>query len=149
MADTFDENGLIIDTLENIVDSIVADLKTIYGEDINVNSDSPDGQNINIFAQVAIDLRELIQKVNASFDPNQAEGRVLDQRVAVNNIIRKGATYTYTDIDIEVDRALILQGLDDQAGELEPTNNPYTVKDDAGTKFYLVESQSPIANIFI
>jgi len=140
MADTFDENGLTIDSLEDLTTGLIGDMRIIYGNDINVNSDSPDGQLINIFCQMAIDLRELLQKINASFDPDQAEGKILDQRVAINHITRKGATYTYTDIDIVITKAVTLQGLDDQLSEAEPDNNPFTVKDDAGTKYYLVES---------
>jgi len=142
MADTFDENGLTIDSLEDLTTGLIGDMRIIYGNDINVNSDSPDGQLINIFCQMAIDLRELLQKINASFDPDQAEGKILDQRVAINHITRKGATYTYTDIDIVITKAVTLQGLDDQLSEAEPDNNPFTVKDDAGTKYYLVESQA-------
>jgi uncharacterized phage protein gp47/JayE len=143
--DTFDSNGLIIATLPQIITYLEDNMKNIYGNDINIESNTPDGQMINLFAQAARDIRELIQRVNSNFDPDQAEGRVLDQRVAINRIQRVGATFTYQDIDIYVDRALNLVGLDDQGLELNPAvENLYVVKDDEGNEFYLAASQNII-----
>jgi len=145
MPDSFNSDGLTVKTLTELRQELEAQLKDIYGDDINLDPDSPDGQMVNIYAQGGIDLRELLTSINAGFDPDQAEGRVLDQRVALNGIERSGGTYTTVNIEITVDRALNLVGLDDQSQELEPdVENLYTVKDDAGTEYYLVDSQSPV-----
>ena len=45
-------------------------------------------------------------------DPDQAQGRVLDQRIAINGLERKGGTYTVTPVNITVDREVSLVGLD-------------------------------------
>jgi len=144
-TDSFDSAGLVIKSLNDLITDLGNEMKLIYGSDINLESDSPDGQLINIYCQMAIDLRELLVKINSGFDPDQAAGIILDQRVALNNIKRGGATFTVTPIEIVTDRALNLQGLDLQNTELNPTNSPYTVKDDAGTKFYLLTSQIIVA----
>lgn len=141
MSDSFDSNGLSIKSLGDLVTELTADLQTIYGSDINVDSNSPDGQLINIIAQVAEDVRELLLQINSSFDPDQATGVVLDQRVALNGIKRNAGTYTFVDVEITVDASTSLVGLDSQIGELTPTvANLYTVKDDAGTQWYLATS---------
>lgn len=143
MADIFDENGLQLDSLETLRTQLVNGFQSIYGTDINTDSNTPDGQMINIFAQAGIDIRELIQQINASFDPDQASGRILDQRVAINGITRNGPTFTQTPISITTDRALNLIGLDTASNELNPTvSGLYTVKDDAGTEYYLLSSVS-------
>lgn len=143
MSDLLDENGLTLKTLTEIREELVADLQEIYGDDINVDQNSQDGQQVNIFAQGAVDIREILQQVNAGFDPDQAAGRVLDQRVGINGITRNGGTYTFAPVSITTDRALNLIGLDDQSDDLNPTiENLYTVKDDAGTEFYLLDSVS-------
>jgi uncharacterized phage protein gp47/JayE len=142
MPDTLDENGLTIQTLTDIVAGLEAGMKAIYGDDINVDPDSPDGQMINMFAQACIDIRELIQDIYTSMDPDQASGVVLDQRVAINGIMRNGGTYTVAPVEITVDRAVSLIGLDTLSDALEADfpANVYTVKDDAGTQFVLLDS---------
>lgn len=144
MPDVLDENGLTIQTLTEIVANLEAGMKTIYGDDINVDPDSPDGQMINLFAQACIDLRELIEDIYTSMDPDQATGVVLDQRVAINGIMRNGGTYTIAPVEITVDRAVSLIGLDTHSADtsdLFPAG-VYTVKDDAGTQFVLLDSVS-------
>lgn len=138
MADLLNENGLQIKTLQEIVDDLEAGLRLIYGADINLDQNSPDGQMVGIFAQAAYDLRELAVTVNAFFDPDQALGAILDQRVALNNIARGGGTFTTIGITIIVDRTVDLQGLDGNYNDLDATG--FTVQDDAGNQFILVDS---------
>lgn len=141
MPDTFDSTGLTTKTLTELRDELILALQAIYGEDINVDQNSPDGQIVNLFAQAGVDLREILKQINAGFDPDQASGRVLDQRVVINGIRRNFGTYTFQDVEITTDQALNLVGLDDQAAELTPTvSDLYTVKDDAGVEFYLLAS---------
>lgn len=141
MPDLLDANGLQTKTLSEIRAELVADLQAIYGLDINVDQNSPDGQQVNLYAQGAVDLRELLQQINAGFDPDQAAGRVLDQRVGINGISRNAGTFTFQDIEIVTDRALNLDGLDLDAAELD-VSGVYTVRDSAGTEFYLLSSQT-------
>lgn len=143
MPDQLDGTGLQVKNLSELISELTSDLQSIYGPDINVDSNSPDGQQINIYCQKGVDTREVLQKVYNSFNPDLAEGRVLDQRVAINNIKRKQGSFTFQDIEITIDRALNLVGLDGDANELEPDiENLYTVKDDEGNEFYLLASQS-------
>jgi uncharacterized phage protein gp47/JayE len=137
MPNLIDEHGIKTKTLDEIISSIVdgdtnaPGLKTIYGDDINIDSDTPDGQLVNIFALAVKDVLDLATQIYNSFDPDFAVGRLLDQRCAINGIERQGATYTETSIDVEVDRALTLPGLDD------PASTPFTVSDAEGNKFLL------------
>ena len=129
MPDAITNTGIQTKTFDEISKELVADLAAIYGDDINIDQDSPDGQMAGIFATAATDIRELIKQVHAGFDPDQAVGRVLDQRCAINGIVRAGGTYTQTTIVVSTDRALTLNGLD--------TPSPFTVSDSAGTQFVL------------
>lgn len=140
MSDTLDGDGLTLKTLPELVEELEIGVKDIYGDDVNVSADSPDGQLINIIAQAGIDLRELIEDVYTSFDPDQAEGTVLDQRAAINGLKRNGGTFTVTPVDITVDRSVTLTGLDEDSSELEIPSGVYTVKDDAGNQFVLLDT---------
>lgn len=135
---TFDAKGLTIDTLDEIVALLEDGYKEIYGVDINLASNSPDGQLINLYAQANRDLQEVIQQVNSGFDIDQAIGVVLDQRVSLLGITRQGATFTQQQINITVDRSLTLQGLDEAAND--PDGTGYTVADDAGNEFILLDT---------
>lgn len=138
MPNSFDGNGLQVITQNELVDNLTQSFQEIYGEDINIESNSPDGQIINIFAQSLEDFYELLSQVNASFDPDQAIGTVLDQRCAINGIQRKGGTYTYVTIDVTTDRSVTLEGVDQVAPE-----QAYTVSDGEGNLFVL-SATSPI-----
>lgn len=135
---TLDANGLIIDTLQEIITQIEDGYKVIYGNDIVLDSNSPDGQLINIYAQSVRDILEVIAQINAGFDLDQAIGVVLDQRVSLLRIERQGATFSQQQVEITTDRALTLEGLDADAND--PDGTGYTVSDDAGTEFILLDT---------
>ena len=132
MPNSFDSYGLQTLTQSEIVEQLTKDFKEIYGEDINVDSNSPDGQLINIFAQILMDQYELLSQVYTSFDPDQAIGTVLDQRCAINGIQRKAGTYTYVSIDVTADRSITLQGLNTVSED-----DAYTISDSEGNQFVL------------
>ncbi len=140
MPDILDATGLRVKTLPEIVADLVAGMQDIYGIDINTDQNSPDGQMINILAQVAIDIRELAVQINNGFDPDQAVGRILDQRVVINNIVRQGGTFTIQPIDITVDRTVTLAGLDANFNSVGGTG--YTVQDDSGNQFILIDTST-------
>lgn len=137
MPNSFDSFGLQTLTQNEIVDNLTASFKEIYGEDINVDSNSPDGQIINIFAQMQEDYYELLNQINASFDPYQAIGNVLDQRCAINGIQRKGGTYTYVQVNVVTDRSVTLPGLDQNSAE-----DSYTISDNEGNQFVLANTSN-------
>ena len=145
-ANQISSEGLTIQTHDEIVDEILngapATLTTaaypgmyqIYGADINVAPNSPDGQMINIVAQAKLDMLEFIQQAYTSFDPDQAVGVQLDQRCAINGVKRKAGTYTTTNVSVLVNQVITLPGLD-----TAPTN-PFTVSDSSGNQYQLVNS---------
>lgn len=140
MPNVIDQTGAQIKSLSGIVSEILngtgayPGLFEIYGPDINVGPNTPDGQLVNIVAQAAEDILEFALSIYSSFDPDQAVGRVLDQRCAINGVYRQGATYTATNVKVTVDRAVMLAGLD--------TASPFTVADNAGNQFQLIASVS-------
>lgn len=139
MPNSFDENGLQTLTQNELVDNLTQDFQEIYGADINVDSNSPDGQIINIFAQNIEDFYELLNQAYSSFDPDQAIGNVLDQRCAINGVQRKAGTYTYVPVDITCDRSVTLYGLDQYSED-----EAYTISDGEGNLFVL-SSTSPVS----
>lgn len=138
-----DSNGIQIQTYEEILSEIingtinVQGLKQIYGSDINVDSNTPDGQLINIFALAKSDVLSLIVQSYNSKDPDQAIGTALDGISQLCGIIRQGGTFTKVKVNVTVDRNVNLNGQD--------TVSPFTVSDGNGNLFQLITSQSLIA----
>ena len=140
MPNTLDTNGLTIKTLNEIVSDLTTGMQGIYGSDINIDQNSPDGQLINIYAQTAIDTLELLLNIYNSYSIANSYGVNLDQRVALNGITRNQGTYTRTNITIVTDRPISAQyllGLD-----FVPAEKCYTVADANGNKFVLETTQS-------
>jgi len=140
MPDTFDSNGLIVAQSPELVADFTNDMQLIYGNDINVGSNSPDGQLINIVSQFGTDLREFLLSLVSSFDPDQAQGVILDQRVAINNIVRQGGTYTIVPVSITVSQPVTLQGLD--ANIQDPNGTGFTISDSSGNNYILINTTS-------
>jgi uncharacterized phage protein gp47/JayE len=135
MKSYIDAQGLHLETMSEIIDDLETKFKTIYGTDINLDPNSPDGQMIAIFAQAKTDILDLINQVYTSFDPDQAIGVSLDQRAAINGVQRTGATYTVISVSITASEpALTIYGLDTAVGE------PFTVADANGNNFQLLET---------
>ena len=140
MTDVLDSNGLQVSTSAELVEQLVSAWQAIYGTDINLDQSTPDGQLLNIFAQGGTDIRELLTQIYNSFDPDNCSGAVLDARCAINNVFRKGATWTIVPIDITTDRTVVLEGLDDNFNDVNATS--YTVQDNVGNQFYLITTQT-------
>jgi uncharacterized phage protein gp47/JayE len=138
MSNQIDGSGIQIQTLTEILNDIIngtaniPGLKQIYGDDINTDSNSPDGQLINIFALSKQDILDLIVQDYDSKDPDQAVGVALDALCQLCGIYRQGGTYTEVEVTVTTDRSLNLNGLD--------TAVPFTISDSNGNLFYLIIS---------
>lgn len=148
MPNQITTDGLETATKAEIVTELTTGFATIYGPDINTDSDSPDGQMIGIFAQAVVDNLDLLTQIYNQFDPDLAIGRTLDERVAINGIQRLGGTYSITNITLVVDRALTLTGLD--ADLDDPDGVGYTVADNSGNQWILAATTSlPSAGTYV
>lgn len=134
MVSTLDSTGLTIEAKLNIIQDIVTALQGIYGSDINVDSNSPDGQLINIFAQADEDLLELLLDAYNSCAVPTSYGARLDQLVALNGIQRKQGTNTLAQVVVTATAAVTAPGLNQTAV------TPFTVADNAGNQFQLLTS---------
>ena len=147
MPDILNENGLVLSTRQELVEDHSDDLKNIYGQDINLDQNTPDGQFVNILSQAGADVRDLAGFVYNSFSVTTASGNALDRVVALNGIERKGGTYTIVPITIVVDRTVTLEGLDDQANDLDGAG--YTIQDNVGNQFILTKTTTLTEGIHV
>ena len=130
MPNILDVNGLEISTTEEISADLKAALKLIYGDDINVESESPDGQMVGIFSQADADVLDLLQEIYNMFSVESAFGVALQRIVAINGLTIKPGTFSTTPVDITADQALTLFGLDQEdvdPFQVQDTNTVWTL----------------------
>ena len=100
---TLTETGIQIERLNDIVKRFEDSFKQIYGQNIDLSPNTPDGQIVGILAQIKMDIEELAENVYRQLDPDVATGAWLEQRVAYAGLMRRGASYSYL-------RSVILTG---------------------------------------
>lgn len=138
MSDLFNENGLQTATAPELLSDLETAFKAIYGDDVLLDSSTPDGQWLNIMVQKGVDVRGILMQLYNSFNPDNAQGAILDQRCAINNIFRKAGTFTTVTINITTDRQVTLQGVDENYNSPEATG--FTIQDNEGNRFVLVNT---------
>ena len=132
-----------LETKDNtvLVNELITGFKNIYehdGEVLNFDSNTPDGQLIELLAYAGTAIREMITEVYNSCDPDKCVGAVQDNRYQINYIERKQGTYTLQNIAITANQTVQLSGLD--ASFNDPNASAFAVSDDNGNIWYLVDS---------
>lgn len=92
---TLTEEGIKIERLDSIVSTLENGLRQIYGKNIDLSPNTPDGQVVGLLAQIRMDFEELAENVYRQLDPDVATGAWLEQRVAYAGLMRRGANYSY------------------------------------------------------
>lgn len=105
---TIDASGIQIQTFEEIFSELVAGYKAIYGPDINVSQESPDGQRIGIEAKARHDMQAFGLLVANNFDPDFARGLSQAKIAKLSGIFPRPATRSTWDLSVTVTRNLTL-----------------------------------------
>lgn len=138
MPDLLNENGLQVKTSNEIQEELETNYKSIYGQDINLASNTADGQMIGILTQANADIRELITDVYNSFNPDMVRGSVQDVRYEINNLTRKGGTFTIVPLTLEIKSTVTLNGLDSDYNDVTAT--AYGASDNNGNQYFLIDT---------
>lgn len=133
-------NGLVTQSLEEIRDDLIAKFKSVYGQDINVEQNSPDGQWLNILAQEKKDILDLFVQFYNNLDPDRVIGIPQQILYKLNGLIIQAYTYSYVYVNVTVTEDVTLQGLDDNIESLDGTG--YTVRDTNGNRWILATTQN-------
>lgn len=136
--------GYVADKMTDIFDAFISGLKGIYGDDILVDADDPDGQFAGILAQMRADVEGVILAIYQANDPDNATGAWLEQKVAYAGLTRREASYSYLRDVLLVGTAGVKLGagvlVKDSTGEQWLTQTAVTFGDD-GTAVADFQSQ--------
>lgn len=121
--------GISIDSFNDLFNTLSAEYKNIYGEDLNIDQDTSDGQKLSIFVKAYRDLQELGVDLYNSFDPDTATGIQLNKLIKLCGITRGIATKSLVDIEVTTSQAVTL-------------DSDYTLKDTIGQTWIISSSQT-------
>lgn len=123
------QNGFKADSFIEILTRLSTQLKDIYGQDINLDQDTQDGQMLGINTTVISDLQDLGLYIYNSMDPDFAEGVNLDRLLKLLARTRLPATKSTVDINLTLGRDAII-----------PIT--YTVSDSNGQNWQITSEQT-------
>lgn len=116
---TIDASGITIQSFEEIYAELVAGYQAIYGVDINLNQESPDGQRVAIEAKSRADMQAFGLWIANNFDPDFARGIFQAKIAKLSGVFPRPATRSFWDLSVVTTRILTL-----------PTG--YQISDDLG-----------------
>lgn len=104
----FTQDGISVQTYQEIYDELANGYRAIYGDDINLDADSPDGQRVAIEAQARLDLQTFGLTLYQQLDPDLAFGEAQNRIIKLAGIQRRPGTRSQVDVDITTDRPVTL-----------------------------------------
>jgi len=129
MKPEFTSTGLDVQTYEEIFTELSDGYKAIYGSDISIDSDDPDGQRIGIEATNLLDVQSFASYLYSSLDPDFSGGAFLDVLCKFFGVFRRPASQSQWDLELTASNSVTL-----------PIG--YTVKDDLGQEWETSTSES-------
>lgn len=121
--------GITIQTLPEIIDELTASFQSIYGESINIDQNSPDGQLIGIIAKLDNDLQEQLLALYNSFDPDAAVGQAMHKIIKLSGLTRNPATRSTVTLSMVLSKTVAFP-------------SDYTVKDTVGQEWVIALAQT-------
>lgn len=94
------ETGISAPSYEEIYEYLKGRMRAIFGDDINLDADTQDGQMVGIVAAAISDVNAQAIAVYNAYNPTTAKGVALDSVVKVNGITRQAASHSQVDLRI-------------------------------------------------
>lgn len=86
--------GFVRTRLDERLAALVADMKSIFGADLDLGPDTIDGQALGIFAEAISNLDQLAEEIYHNPNPQMAVGVALRRLVQLNAITHKAGSYS-------------------------------------------------------
>ena len=121
MALHFDNNGLQVDTFRDIFQSLSDAYKGIYGQDIDLDQESPDGQRVAIEAQARTDIEAALQWLYSQMDPDFNTGDMQQIIAKLHGLYLRPGSRSQRDLKVTTDRPVLLYSgykIRDQANQV-------------------------------
>tara|TARA_R110000822_G_scaffold84867_3_gene199022 strand:- start:5841 stop:7016 length:1176 start_codon:yes stop_codon:yes gene_type:complete len=105
------ETGFNRKRLDLLLEELNDEVKSIFGDNLNVAPESPDGQVNGVVSESNANLWELAEQAYNAFNPSAATGVTLSNLVQFNGIGRQEASPSITELTVDgTNGVVILQG---------------------------------------
>lgn len=134
MALQFDNRGLQIDSFRDIFQSLSDAYKDIYGQDVDLDQESPDGQRVSIEAQARTDIEAALQWLYSQMDPDFNTGDMQQIIGKLHGLYLRPGSRSQRDLKVSTDRPVLLYSgykIRDQANQVWFVSQDVTIP--AGT----------------
>jgi len=138
MPDILDFSGLRVKSYSEIRQELEDGFHSIFGTELNLNSNTQDGQMINLFAQSGTDMRELILNAFANLFLDDAQGVALDRAASNVNAKRRIGTRARVTLTLTFNRTVVLTGEDNDRSK----PGVFTVRDNKNNNYRLESSET-------
>lgn len=101
-----DANGFKAESFTEILTRLSNGLKNIYGQDINLDQDTPDGQQLGIQANIISDFQDLALYIYNSMDPDLADGANFDKLLKLLARTRLPSSRSTVDIEMVLNKTV-------------------------------------------
>ncbi|HFY0590856.1 TPA: hypothetical protein ACIGVI_004414, partial [Yersinia enterocolitica] len=108
MALQFNNNGLEIDTFRDLFQTLSDAYKSIYGQDIDLDQESPDGQRVAIEAQARTDIEASLQWLYSQMDPDFNTGDMQQVIAKLHGLYLRPGSRSQRDLNVATDRPVFL-----------------------------------------
>lgn len=95
-----DDKGFHYPDYPTVLLSLKEQYRLIYGQDIDLEADTLDGQNLATLAQCYHDMSQTISMTYNGFSPSTATGDALSRQVRINGISRRAGTNSTIDLTV-------------------------------------------------
>lgn len=127
-----DATGLTVSDFDTIYEDLKVGIKSIYGNDIDLGDNTPDGQKIGLEAKAIADFGEFLLSFYNSFDPDYAMGEAMDKILKLNGMQRSYVKQSTVDITLICSKTVSLP-------------NDYKLKDTLSQIWVIDEAKTLIA----
>lgn len=127
---TIDASGITIQSFDEIFDELVAGYRAIYGADIDLSQNTPDGQRIAIEAKGRHDMQAFGLLIANNFDPDFARGIFQSKTAKLSGVFPRPATRSIWDLQVTSTRVVTLDTgyqISDDLGQLWELPGPVTL----------------------
>lgn len=132
MSLAFNDEGISIDELQDIVARLENGYRNIYGNDIVLDQDTPDGQRIGIESSLYHDMQLFAQWLYSQMDPDLNSGDMQQVIGKLSNTFLLPATQSQRDLVINMEYAATLP-------------EGYTLTDQSNQQWYLDSDVNVVA----
>ena len=150
MALQFSDNGLETNTLRELFQELSDGYKGIYGQDIDLDQESPDGQRVAIEAQARADIEAALQWLYSQMDPDFNTGDMQQIIAKLHGLFLRPGSRSQRDLKVTTDRPVLLYSgykIRDQANQVWVIRQDVTVPAGVTTATFFAQNFGKVTGL--